>query len=81
MPTALWKAGRQWSRTYMVAKTASTKNFIHQTLTPLRQLRVGAHQQRERFAVAELVIAPVFEPFEDRMKATLRVLRRAADRS
>ena len=37
-------------------------------------MRVRLHQQRERFAVAELVVAPLLEPLENRVEAQLRVL-------
>ena len=34
IPSALWKAGRAWSRTYIVANTASRKNRTHSLFTP-----------------------------------------------
>ena len=71
MPSALWNSGRAWSRTYMVAKTASRKKRTQSLLRPVRKLGVGAHQQREGLAVAELVVAPLLEPLEDRMEAPL----------
>jgi hypothetical protein len=56
-PNASCSSGRVWSRTYIVAYTASRKKRIHSLFGP-QQLRVRAHQQRERLAVAELVVAP-----------------------
>ena len=60
-----------WSRTYMVANTASRKNRIQSLLTPRSSDGIGAHQQRERLAMAELVVAPQFEPAEDRVELAL----------
>ena len=47
----------------MVAKTASWKKRIPKKVDALGKLRVGAHQERECFAVSELVVAPLLEPF------------------
>ena len=73
MPRAAWNTGRAWSRTYIVANTASRKNRIQSLLTPAEHFRVGAHQQRERLAVAELVVAPLLEPAEDRVDHAVRM--------
>ena len=43
------------------------------------QVRVRAQDHREGFAVAELVIAPLFEPFEDRVEAEFRMLFQLAE--
>ena len=50
-----------------------------QTVHARDQLRIAAHQQRKRLAMAELVIAPVLEPLEDRMEALVRVLLEMAE--
>jgi hypothetical protein len=62
----------------MVAKTAIRKNRIQSLLRPCQQLRVGAHQQREGLAVAELVVAPFAEPLEDRVEPLLGMLLEVA---
>ena len=70
-----------WSRTYIVAKTASRKKLIQSLLRPAQQRGIGAHQERKGLAVAELVVAPPFEPAKDRMKLPLGMaLKLAKDR-
>ena len=44
-----------------------------------QRFRICAHQHRERFAVPELVVAPVVEPLEDRMEALVRALLEVAE--
>ena len=56
-----------------MAKTASRKNRIHSLLTPSSRVGFRPHQQREGLAVPELVVAPLFEPAEDRVELPLRV--------
>ncbi len=36
-------------------------------------MRIGSHDQGERFAVAELVVAPALKPTKDRVKAFVGV--------
>ena len=36
-------------------------------------MRIGAHQQCKGLAMAELVVAPLLEPLEDRMEAPVRI--------
>ena len=43
------------------------------------QFGVGLHQQGEGLAMAELIIAPFTEPFENRMEAQFRVLLKVAE--
>jgi len=40
----------------------------------LQQLGIGPQQQGKGFAMAELVIAPFFEPVENRVKLVFRLL-------
>ena len=52
-----------------------------QRVAALQQRRVGAHDQREGFAMAEFVVAPAFEPAEDRVETFVRMaLQLAVDR-
>ena len=77
-PSALWNSGRAWSRTYIVPNTATRKNGSR-AVEAAGQLGVGAHQQREGLAVAELVVAPLLEPLEDRVEALFRVALEVAE--
>ena len=42
-------------------------------IEPFQEMRIGPHQKRKGLAMAELVIAPFFKPFENRVKATIRI--------
>ena len=44
-----------------------------QPVDALQQVRVRPHQQREGFPMAELVVAPLLEPLEDRMDPQFRM--------
>jgi hypothetical protein len=44
-----------------------------QPVQAAEHVRLRAHQQRERLAMAELVIAPVLEPQKDRVDQPVRV--------
>ena len=78
-PSALWNSGRAWSRTYMVRVDREEEEADPEPVEAAGQLGVGAHQERECLAVAELVVAPLLEPFEDRVEALLRVRLEVAE--
>jgi hypothetical protein len=44
-----------------------------------QQLGIGAHQECERLAMAELVVAPLLEPLEDRVEAALGMTLEVAE--
>ena len=73
VPVDVQAHGVMESRAMMVAHAHRGKDGIEEEPDPpdiaaARQLGVGAHQQSEGFAMAELVIAPFLEPFEDRVE-------------
>ena len=45
-----------------------------QFITAFEQIGIGAHHEGKCFAMAKLIIAPLFKPGKDRVKAQLRVL-------
>ena len=49
------------------------EEFHPELVAAFQQVGVGAHQQGEGLAVAELVVAPLLEPHEDRVEAQLRM--------
>jgi hypothetical protein len=63
----------------MVAEHRQQEEADPELVAALQQIRIGTHQQRERLAMAELVIAPLLEPFEDRMEALVGMLLQMAE--
>ncbi len=67
---------RTWSRTRRAGRSGSTAGCGPRSRSGLARM-----QQRERLAVAELVVAPLLEPLEDRVEAQLGMpLELAEDR-
>ena len=44
-----------------------------QFVAALQKMRIGTHDKRESLTMAELIVAPLLEPFEDRVEAPIRV--------
>ena len=65
----------------MCRKNGEQEELDPQLVHSLQQRGICTHQERERLAVAELVVAPFFEPAENRMKLPLRMpLKLSEDR-